>query len=107
SPPTALNRMKTSRMTPSIVGIICHRRRMMYAVIASPSSARRAERAPPGLLFQQFRRPPSLGRRRNVNILPLVVQDRVFLETLHPRLHQHVPVGTDVEPPRRVGLDDL
>src|SRR5438552_13537583 len=35
SPPIQLNRRKTSRMTPSMVGIICQTRLKMYAYICS------------------------------------------------------------------------
>jgi hypothetical protein len=31
--------MNTSRITPSKVGIICHSRRMMYAVMSPPARA--------------------------------------------------------------------
>src|SRR5258708_548027 len=117
SPPTQLNRMNTSTMTPSIVGIICQSRRMMYAYICHLHRERRC--APPSLpLPYSPRRGLVTGARASIDVtspascpdidvLPLGVQDRVLLVPEHLRLCEHVAIATDVEPPGCKGLDDL
>src|SRR5438552_18163308 len=86
SPPTQLNRMKMSRITPAIVGIICQIRRMTYAVKSSSS------------LHGQL-------LRGDVEIQPLVVrvQDRMLLVALHPGILQVVEDAVHAKPDRCVG----
>src|SRR6266700_6066953 len=115
SPPTQLNRMKTSTMTPRIVGIICHSRRMMYAYIAhlhrGRATATRITALSPRRRSVTFARArvatASAASRPDVDVLPLGVQDGMLLVPEHLRLHDLVAVTADVEPPRGIGLDDL
>src|SRR4029450_11721830 len=51
---------------------------------------------PPPPASCAFRGRPSLGGGRDVNILPLRVQDGVLLVALYPRLRRHVAVAADV-----------
>src|SRR5258706_10109765 len=106
--------MKTSTMTPRIVGIICHSRRMMYAYI---THLHRDRGSAPRVTALSPRRSVTLARARiaaasaasrpDVDVLPLGVQDGMLLVPDHLRLHDLVAVAADVEPPRRIGLDDL
>src|SRR5258708_30611125 len=73
SPPTQLKRRKMSRITPKIVGIICHSRRITYAVTGCL--------LPHGQL---------LGGHVDVEVLEIGVEDRVLLVALHPRVLQMV-----------------
>src|SRR5437016_14117603 len=43
--------------------------------------------------------------RRDVDVLPLRVQNGMLAKTEHMRLGQHVAVARDIEPPRSVRLD--
>src|SRR4051812_6373151 len=97
--------MNTSRITPSIVGIICQSRRMMYAVMGCllsvpdyRSGARRAD-SPSRRL--------RLRPRPDIDVLPFGMQDGMLAIALHPGLRQHVAVAADGKPPRRVRLDHL
>src|SRR5437763_4069763 len=95
SPPTQLKRTNTSTMTPRIVGIICHTRRMMYAYIAR--YLRRNRFFARRLIFA--RRLGSLiaarvaadvaaraGTRPHIDVLPLGVEDRMLLVAPNLRL---------------------
>src|SRR5438067_12676505 len=87
SPPTQLKRMKMSRITPAIVGIICQIRRMTYAVISPPFS-----------LHHHL-----LGRDVEIQPLEVRVQDRVLLVALHPGILQVAEDAMHPEPDRCVG----
>src|SRR4051812_13040305 len=87
SPPTQLNRMKMSRMTPAIVGIICQIRRMTYA----------ATKASFALLGAGL-----LGHHVEVEVLEVGVEDGVLLVALHPRVLQVVVDAVHAEPRRGV-----
>src|SRR5947199_9972373 len=109
SPPTQLNRRNTRRMTPSSVGIICHRRRMIYPYTRPPCRRSACGRLAPQPCPQGWGMRamlPALPRRVDIDVLPLRVENRMLLIPQHPRLDQHVAVAADAEPPRRVGLDD-
>src|SRR5256885_745876 len=94
SPPTQLNRTNTSTITPSIVGIICQSRRMMYAYIdhlhrgqccapriIAPSPSRRSV-----TLARTYVATASPVSLPDVDVLPLGVQDRVLLVPENVRL---------------------
>src|ERR1043165_3740316 len=89
SPPTQLNRMKISRITPAMVGIICQIRRITYAVIRCLLLHRHA----------------LLG---HVDVEPdeIRIQDRVLLVALHPRVQQVIEDAMHPEAPRSVHEDE-
>src|SRR4051812_36690608 len=95
SPPTQLNRKKTSSTTPAIVGTICHSRRTMYPVMPSRPGAGAVAGARASL------------RGVDVDVLPFRMQDRMLLVPDHVWRDQHVAIAADVEAPRRVRLDHL
>src|SRR5258706_12739743 len=71
---TQLNRKKMSRITPAIVGIICHSLRITYAVIAFSS------------LFAVLLARQLLRGHVDVQVLEVGIENRVFLVALHPRV---------------------
>src|SRR5436853_7156411 len=87
SPPTQLNRMKISRITPAIVGIICQILRITYAVTVSS-----LWESPHGDL---------LGRHIEVEVFEVGIEDRVLLVALHPRVLQMVVDAVHAQAPRR------
>src|ERR1700733_941853 len=89
SPPTQLKRKKMSRITPPIVGMICHSRRITYAVTMPPSSHGQVLRG-----------------HVEVQVLEVRIQDRVLLVSLHPRVLQVVEDAVHAQAPRRVGQDE-
>src|SRR5215831_3890799 len=95
SPPTQLNRMKISRITPKMVGIICQILRITYAVISTPSSPR-------GRLLHGG----LLGGHVDVEPLVVGIQDRVLLVSLHPRILQVVELARDPQAPRGIGKNE-
>src|SRR5688572_23658911 len=89
SPPTQLNRKKMSRITPAIVGIICHSLRITYAVMRSSS-------------WEFSFHGDLLGRHVDVQVLEVGVQDRVLLVAPHPGVLQVVVDAVHAKPHRRV-----
>src|SRR5438067_13330845 len=93
SPPTQLKRTNTSTMTPRIVGIICHTRRMMYAYIARYL---RRDRFRARRLILRETSVTAAGvaadvaapasPRPDIDVLPLRVQDRMLLVAQNLRL---------------------
>src|SRR5688500_16476244 len=91
SPPTQLNRKKMSRITPAIVGIICHSLRITYAVMRALLSPRGSSSH--GHL---------LGGHVQIQVLEVGIQDRVLLVPLHPGVLQVVVDAMHAQANRRV-----
>src|SRR5688572_17343472 len=92
SPPTQLNRKKMSRITPAIVGIICHSLRITYAVMRPLLSPRGSSSH--GHL---------LGGHVQIQELEVGIQNRVLLVPLHPRMLEVVEDAVHAQAPRRIG----
>src|SRR6476659_9425004 len=95
SPPTQLKRKKISRMTPAIVGIICHSLRITYAVTSRSLLAK--------LLLPGDGR--LLGRHVDIEVLEVRIQDRMLLVSLDPRVLQVVVGAMHAQPPGRIHED--
>src|SRR5689334_17902121 len=93
SPLTQLKRKKMSRITPAIVGIICHSLRITYAVISrlllSPLG---------GSLHRDL-----LGPDVDVQVLEVGIQDRMLLVSLHPGILEVVVDAVHAQARGRVG----